>query len=69
MGEFAKIDIVHNFLTKNARTNNLASNPTFLCPVNMIRVKKIILDHYFASYCVLIIIGEIADFSGFLNCF
>ena len=65
MGEFANIDIVHNFLTKNDRTTNLASTPTFLCLVNMIRVKKIILGHYFASYCVLGIIEEIADFREF----
>ena len=65
MGEFANIDIVHNFLTKNARTTNLASTPTFLCLVNMIRVKKIILGHYFASYCVSGIIEEIADFRVF----
>ena len=65
MGEFTKIDIVHNFLTKNARTTKLPSTPTFLCLVNMIRMKKIILGHYFASYCVLGIIEEIADFRVF----
>ena len=65
MGEFANIDIVHNFLTKNARTTNLASTPSFLCLVNMIRVKKTILGQFFASHCVLGIIKEIADFRVF----